>query len=184
MLNKPDINASWEAAVLGLVDKLPYLAITVMIDKHEHKDRYKVWRFNPYHYCMLALVERYVMWLNAKGLTGDVLAEARYKKVDMALKRSFQYFYLHGSDGVPKPIAQKCLTSREIKFAAKKANVAGLQLVELIAHASHHGTRCKHTKIELGNHFGKRIYELLEAKKYRRHPKTLKVEGWGQKWLP
>jgi len=177
-------NAEWEAAVLGLIDKLPYLAITVLIDKHEHKERYKVWRFNPYHYCMTALVERYVSWLRSHNLTGDVVVEARYKKVDMALKRAFQYFYLNGTDGVPKAVVQRFLTSRELKLAPKSANVAGLQLVELMAHASHHGTRCKYAGIEPINNFGRQIYKLLETKKYRRHPMTMKVDGWGQKWLP
>jgi hypothetical protein len=48
VLRDEAINAEWQKAVLELIDSLPYLATTVMIDKHEHKDRYNVWHFNPH----------------------------------------------------------------------------------------------------------------------------------------
>jgi hypothetical protein len=70
---------------------LPYIVNTVLIDKHEHAKRYGEWQYNPYHYCMLALVERYVLWLNRQRLTGDVLAESRGKSEDKALKAAFSY---------------------------------------------------------------------------------------------
>jgi len=170
--------------VLDLIEKLPYLAITVMIDKHEHRERYKVWRFNPYHYCMTALVERYVMWLKSKGLTGDVIAEPRYKRADKALKKAFQYIWNNGTDNMRVDEVQACLTSRELKFEPKQANNCALQLVELIAHASHHGTKARHTNEAIKAAFGARVYDLLEAKKFRRNPHTLKIDGWGRKWLP
>jgi len=186
-LNDPDVNADWEAAVLGLIEKLPYKAITVMIDKHEHKDKYKVWQFNPYHYCMTALVERYVLWLNRHHLTGDVIAETRFKRVDRALKESFQRFYHRGSDNIPPAVVQRCLTTRELKLEPKKSNVSGLQLVELLANPSHAGTKAKYTKQPSPLNFGSKIYAVLEAKTYCRNPKKLGIDGidgWGQKWLP
>jgi hypothetical protein len=71
-----------------------------------------------------------------------------------------------------------------LKFSTKKENVCGLQLVELIAHASHHGTKAQHTGIEAKASFGKKIYEVLKQTKYCRNPKTGVIVGWGQKWLP
>jgi hypothetical protein len=59
------LNSAWEASILKLIESLPYIAVTVMIDKLEHTQRYTVWHYNPYHYCMRALIERYVMWLNS-----------------------------------------------------------------------------------------------------------------------
>jgi hypothetical protein len=183
-LRDPVRNAEWEKRVLEIVDRLPYLAITVMIDKHEHKERYKTWLFNSYHYCLTALVERYVLWLQSKGHTGDVIAEPRYKRGDKALKRAFQYIWKNGSGNISGADIQKYLTSRELKFEPKTSNNSGLQLVELIAHASHHGTKAKFTNVEMQATFGAKVYAILEAKKYRRNPKTMKIEGWGQKWLP
>jgi hypothetical protein len=106
-------NQEWEKRVLELIDKLPYLAITVMIDKHEHKNQYKVWRFNPYHYCMTALIERYVMWLKRNQERGDVMVEARQKGADKRLKMAFQYIWNNGTGNVSAKEVQSCLTSKE-----------------------------------------------------------------------
>jgi hypothetical protein len=161
-------NAAWEQTVLQLVENLPYTAITVMIDKHEHKDRYKVWHHNPYHYCLTALIERYVMQLKQDKERGDVVAEPRFKRVDKALKKAFEYIWTNGTGNVSPQEVQAHLTSKELKFAAKTANACGLQLVELIAHASHHGTRAEYTGVPMKANFGKQVYDLLVAAKLER----------------
>jgi hypothetical protein len=183
-LRSPELNDEWEAEILQMLSNLPYLVITVMIDKHEHKERYKVWRFNPYHYCMTAIVERYVTWLKRNGESGDVVVEARHKKVDKALKKAFAHIWENGTANVSANDVQTRLTSKALKFATKKENVAGLQLVELLAHSSHHGTKAQYTGVEAKASFGKRIYEILLQSKYCRNPKNGRISGWGQKWLP
>jgi hypothetical protein len=183
-LKDEEKNAEWERRLLELIETLPYIAITVMIDKQEHADRYRVWQFNPYHYCMRALIERYVLELNSKGLTGDVVVEPRFKKQDKKLKRSFSHIYDHGTENIPASRVQKCLTSREIKFAMKGANVCGLQLVEMIAHPSHHSVRSDYTGEPMEARFGKQIADVLLKSRYRRHPTNRKIEGWGRKRLP
>ena len=175
--------AAWDACVLDLVGSLPYTAVTVMIDKHEHRDRYKVWIHNPYHYCLMALIERYVMNLKFVGEKGDVLVESRHKGVDKPLKKAFEYIWNHGTGNVSAAEVQAHLTSKELKFALKADNMCGLQLVELIAHASHHGTRAEYTGEPMKANFGGQIYALLVASRYRRSPKGA-IKGWGQKWLP
>src|SRR5579863_1760524 len=112
-LQKPAVNAEWERRILGLIKTLPYIAITVMIDKIEHLNKYQVWRFNPYHYCLTALLERYVLCLNSHNLTGDVVAEPRFPRVDKKLKAAFKHFYTNGTDNVLPPVIQKRLTSHD-----------------------------------------------------------------------
>jgi hypothetical protein len=155
-----------------------------MIDKFEHVNRYPVWQFNPYHYCMRALVERYVLWLNTHDLTGDVIVESRYKSQDKKLKASFAYIYDHGTENIPDYRVRKCLTSRELKLATKSANVAGLQLVEMIAHPSHQAMKAQYTNVAMTARFGRQVVEILERSRYRRHPKTGQIAGYGQKRLP
>ena len=46
-LRDKEINDDWETSILSLIERLPYIAITVMIDKHEHVQRYAVWRYDP-----------------------------------------------------------------------------------------------------------------------------------------
>jgi hypothetical protein len=79
-LQDAEVNAKWEARILELIESLPYIVNTVLIDKHEHTRRYGEWQYNPYHYCMLALVERYLLWLRRHHLTGDVLADPGAKE--------------------------------------------------------------------------------------------------------
>ena len=178
------INEIWERHILELIENLPYIANTVMIDKREHVQKYLVWQFNPYHYCMRALIERYVLWLNRNRLTGDVVAEPRFKKQDKKLKRSFTYIYDHGTEHIPAATVQRCLTSREIKFATKSENICGMQLVEIIANPSHQALRAKCTGEPMRARFGQKVVDILLRARYSRHPKTSVIEGWGQKRLP
>lgn len=129
VLHDASINAEWERRILGLISTLPYIAITVLIDKRAHVEKYAVWHFNPYHYCMRAIVERYVLWLRRHGLTGDVVVEPRYKQVDKKLKQSFAYIFDHGTEHIPAETTQSRLTSREIKFEPKNANVCALKVL-------------------------------------------------------
>lgn len=184
VLNDPKKNQEWENRILSLIERLPYIALTVMIDKHAHRKKYTVWLFNPYHYCLRTMVERYVLWLNRHKLTGDVVVEPRFKKVDKSLKDSFAYIYRHGTENIPPHVIQRCITTRELKFEPKSANVAGLQFVDLIAHPSHYGTRALYAGHGMKPSFGTRIYRILEDKRYERDPVTRRIQGWGQKWLP
>jgi hypothetical protein len=59
-LKDPDVRAAFDEDLLRLIGNLSYSVITVVMDKLEHLQRYQVWRFDPYHYCMTVIVERYV----------------------------------------------------------------------------------------------------------------------------
>jgi hypothetical protein len=183
-LQDAKINAEWETRILGLIESFPYIAHTVLIDKHEHAKRYGRWQFNPYHYCMLTLVERYVLWLNRHKLTGDVLAESRDKQQDKALKQAFGYIYEKGTDKIPPATVQRCLTSREIKLQPKEANICGLQLVDMLANPGHQLLKCRLRGEQMKGPFAIRVTDLLTKHRYARDPKTGKIEGWGTKTLP
>lgn len=183
-LRDPTINAEWERRILGLIGSLPYIANSVFIDKKEHSGRYSVWLFNPYHYCMTALLERYVRWLERHNLTGDVVAEARSKEPDRKLKAAFSYFYVNGTQYVPSQIVQKRLTSRELKLEPKSSDICGLQLVEMIAHPSHQAMKAVCLGEDMTARFGKIVVGILKQSRYARHPRNGIIRGWGQKWLP
>jgi hypothetical protein len=129
-------------------------------------------------------VERYVLWLRRHHKAGDVVAEPRYKKVDRKLKASFEYIYKHGTEHIPPEIIQRHLTSHEIKFEPKEANICGMQLVDLIANPSHQALKCKLLETKMEASFGSRVVEILERSRYARHPTTRVINGWGQKLLP
>lgn len=184
ILNDDGVRAVFDERLLTLMDQLPYLVTTVTIDKKEHQERYQVWQYDPYHYCMCCLVERYVLWLNRHGWTGDVVAESRFKKVDKKLKASFMRTWHEGTDNIGPEIVQKRLTSRDLKLFEKDENCAGLQLCDLLAHPSYRAMRRLRDKEPIPDDFGGKVHQILEGKKLSRHPKTKVIDGWGRKWLP
>lgn len=174
----------FSATILALLEHLPYLAITVTIDKRAHLDRYDQWHFDPYHYCVRCLVERYTMWLRRHSFVGDVAAEPRFPKVDKKLKASFTKTYLEGTEHLPARVVQAHLTSKEIKLFPKAANSAGLQIADLVAHPSFRSMKMTKEGVVPKDDFGAKIAEILVRKKYARDPKKGTIDGWGRKWLP
>jgi len=179
----PETETAFNEDLLDLLRSLSYSVITVVIDKLDHSERYTIWRFDPYHYCLTVLVECYVLWLQSHKAVGDVMAESRGGKEDRRLKDSFERAYLHGSDFLQPDAFARCLTSQQLKVKAKANNIAGLQLTDLIAYPSYRATLARHSQQALPANFGGRIAEILEASKYQRSPQG-KIDGWGRKWLP
>lgn len=182
-LRDPATRKRFDQDLLNLIRSLDYVVVTVVIDKLEHQQRYQVWRFDPYHYCLTILLERYVLWLQDRNAVGDVMAESRGGKEDRRLKASFERVYAGGSDFISPEVFAACLTSRQLKVKPKSSNIAGLQLADLIAHPSFRATQLRRGGQRLPENFGGKIAEILERSKYNRSPRG-RIEGWGRKWLP
>lgn len=178
------VRTNFDAAILNLIETSIYRVVTVIIDKKEHRTKYTVWQFQPYHYCMTALLERYIRWLQSAKDVGDVMAEARGKKEDKQLAKAYQFLYRYGTDNVPAALFQQWLSSKEIKFKRKADNVAGLQMADLLANPSCRELICNHSKAPMTAEFSRKVVEILYRKKYRRNPFDGTVQGWGTKWLP
>jgi len=184
VLRQEEKRNQFDSLILKLIEDSKYRVFTVVIDKREHKERYSVWQFQPYHYCMTVMLERYVRWLARLDAVGDVLAESRGKKENKQLAKAYRRIYERGSDHVPASLFQSRLSSVEIKLKPKIANIAGLQIADLIASPSCRELICLRTKETMAAEFGKRIVEILYKRKYFRSIYDGKVEGWGTKWLP
>lgn len=178
-----DTEKRFNRDILKMIRETEYEVLTVVIDKLRHKQRYTVWRYDPYHYCLAILLERYVLWLERKGQIGDVMAESRGGKEDRRLKNSFQKVYDAGTDYIFPDQIQSRLTSKQLKVKPKSINVAGLQLADLIAHPAFKAAQARRNKQKLPQTFGGKISEILEGTKYIRRPDG-NIEGWGRKWLP
>jgi hypothetical protein len=184
VLRDPEAREAFDSKILQLLTETTYRAFTVVIDKHEHLIRYTVWRFHPYHYCLTVLLERYVQLLARLKSTGDALIESRGKDENQKLERAYRHIYQNGTTFVAASVFQQRLTSREIKIKPKSANIAGLQLADLIASPSCRALICEKTGVRMSAQFGARIEEVLKAKKYLKNPADGKIPGWGSKWLP
>ncbi len=182
-LQDPATRARFGRELLELLDQLEYHVVTVVIDKLAHVEQYTVWRYDPYHYCMMVLLERFALWLERVGHQGDVMAESRGGKEDQRLKRSFEHLVETGSEHVSAERLATRLTSRQLKVKPKANNIAGLQLADLIAHPSFRAVLSRRRNEALPSNFGGRLGALLERRKYLRSPSG-RIEGWGRKWLP
>jgi hypothetical protein len=91
ILSNPDKEDAFNADLLTLLAWLRYTVITITIDKREHLERYSVWRIDPYHYCLEAMMERYCMHMNVRSVQGDVMIESRDKRQDKKLKKLFRF---------------------------------------------------------------------------------------------
>jgi hypothetical protein len=183
VLKDEEKSEAFNQDILTFLKKTHFHVITVMIDKHAHKEKYKVWRAHPYHYCMEVIIEKYAQWLVRNNGTGDVVAEARDRKSDKKLKKAFRYFYKNGTGYVKNTRMQSLLTSPELKLYPKTENIAALQIADLIAHPSAASIKAWANKEPAPVNFGGQISKILIDEKYDRSW-IGKINGYGRKWLP
>jgi hypothetical protein len=184
VLRDQDTKTAFDNGVMLLVKECPYLAITIAIDKRAHLDTYGVWHFDPYHYCLRCLIERYVLWLRRHGLTGDVAIEPRFPKADKKVKASFRLIYDRGTEHISPKVIQQHLISHDIQFVGKKLNCPAMQLCDLLAHPSYRSMKLERDGLAEPLDFGTAIVGILRDRRYSRHPKSGAIAGWGRKWLP
>lgn len=135
-LRDDHFRAQFDRELLELMASWEYTVITVCLDKKTHKETYTTWRYDPYHYCLAVLLERFVFFLERNGWQGDVMAESRGGKEDIRLKKSFANLWSRGTDYITPERFDERLTSRQLKVKLKANNIAGLQLADLLAHPS------------------------------------------------
>lgn len=164
-LRDPDIREMFDSKLLELLKKWEYRVITVCIDKKRHKETYTSWRYDPYHYCLALLIERYVLFLKRINWLGDLMAESRGGKEDRRLKDSFSRLYKYGTEYISPELLHERLTSRELKVKPKINNISGLQLADLIAHPSRNEILVENniTAVTI-QPFGKKIIGILQSK--------------------
>lgn len=169
----------FDAQLLELLARWEFTVISVCIDKRAHKERYTTWRYDPYHYCLEVLFERFVFFLNRRTAEGDVMAESRGGKEDTRLKASFARLWESGTHYVDKDQIQKAITSKQLKVKQKSNNVCGLQVADLIAHPSRNEILTEQGMLtgKLGP-FAEKVIQILQ-RKYDRSGKRV----FGKKFL-
>ena len=168
-LRDATIRQRFDAELLRHMSDWDYTVISVCLDKKRHKETYTAWRYDPYHYCMAVLLERYAFFLGNRNCQGDVMAESRGGKEDRRLKASFHTLWKRGTDYVDPKQFQNCLTSRQLKVKTKANNIAGLQLADLLAHPSRNEILDENQL--LGRPiapFAQKVIAILQSKYYQR----------------
>ncbi len=187
-LNDMLVREKFDAGMMALFEDADYTALTVQVDKQALISKYPIWRFPPYHYCLTCMVERYVMWLKEKSIPGriaqgDVMVEWRGVAPNMRLERSYTRLYRKGSDNVSAAEMRTYLSSAQIKIEKKEANIAGLQLADLLANPASRYMICRKTGERMTAPFSRAVMRILLSQKFRRGPKG-RIDGYGLKVLP
>ncbi len=155
----------FDCDLLRLMSSWEYTVISVCLDKKKHKETYTTWRYDPYHYCLAVLLERFVFFLNRTNSKGDAMAESRGGKEDRRLKDSFERLWQNGTDYLAPEEFRAALTSRQLKVKTKLNNIAGLQLADLIAHSSRNEILEEHDLLSWKiSPFGRKVINFLQVK--------------------
>lgn|SRR3989338_6076834 len=129
-----DIRKKFDQKLIEFLNRQKFIIINVVLDKKTHITRYK-YPINPYQYCLTAVLERYCGWLKMKGHVGDVMAESRGGTEDRQIKDVYKKIFGEGTNQRTDPkFFNSVLTSREIKIKPKLANIAGLQIADILAY--------------------------------------------------
>lgn len=135
VLKEPLIEKAFNTEFLSLIAKWDFKVLAVVLDKLEHNEKYgNSWKYDPYHYCQEILIDRYRLFLKTNSVRGDVMIESRSGKEDLRLKNSFRELTEKGTQYLKSEELMELLTSRDLKVRSKMANIAGLQLADLLAH--------------------------------------------------
>ena len=178
-LKNDEIRRAFDQELLGLLKSWEYRVISVSLDKKAHKEKYTIWQYDPYHYLLAVLLERFVFFLNHIGSVGDVMAESRGKP-DRRLKNSFSSLWEKGTDYVKPRDIQKVLTSKQLKVKLKANNISGLQLADLLAHPSRNEILKEQGFLMKLPPFAEKVVKILQNKYDR---KGCNIYGYGKKFI-
>jgi hypothetical protein len=134
LLRDQAVHAAWNSQLLELVAQAHFTVVAVVIDKQALRREYGEAAAHPYHLGLGFMLQRYAGFLNHSSRVGDVMAEARGGREDRLLKESYSHVYDRGAWMVAASAFQSAFTTRELKLRTKQANIAGLQLADILGH--------------------------------------------------
>jgi len=181
-LCQAEFRASFDAGIWQVMERAKFRVVGIVIDKKVHAEKYSS-PFHPYHYCLAVMLDRYSGWLTYRNAVGDVMAESRGKVADLQLGQAYLRVFESGTLLFGPAHHQRALTSKAIKFRSKQANIAGLQLADLLAYPIRQACLVERGRIpDPGDVYGKRILQAVETK-FNRHERTGQIQGYGKVWL-
>jgi len=172
--------AAFDDDLLSLIQTSSFSVVAVVVDKARLKEKFGESAGHPYHIGLGFLLQRYAGYLNHINRVGDVMGESRGGVEDRLLKDSYIRVYERGLWAVTSASSlQTALTSRELKLKPKTANIAGLQLADLVGHPTKTWV-LNQTGIVEGDAapFAQRLMEVISAK-FNRQLYTGEIAGYG-----
>lgn len=175
--------AAFDKALLELIAAADFRVIGVVIDKKRLRDDYPT-PAHPYHLAIGFMLQRYCGYLNHFNRRGDVMAESRGGREDRLLKDFYALVYQRGMWHRQGQFFQEALTTSELKLKPKTANIAGLQLADLLANPVRRSMLDENNL--LGGQVGSFAQQILKVidEKLNRHLYDDRVWGYGKVIFP
>lgn len=183
ILKDQNIRDRFNQELFEKISNWQFTIISVLIDKKEIVSTYGEWAQHPYHFCLEVLLEKYIIFLKDKHAIGDVLIESRDKEDDRKLSEVYRNLYSNGTRFVNGEELRRFLSSVEIKIKPKSANIAGLQIADLLVTNIRNRMLIKYKlkQNENPDSFGNQLVNLIIPKIYKH---GTKIWGYGLKKLP
>jgi len=173
----------FDRQLLALIKDTSFRLCAVVIDKKALAARYPT-PAHPYNLGMGFLLQRYCGLLNHINRRGDVMAESRGGREDRLLKDSYAIVYTRGAWMMRAESFQRALTSAELKVKPKSANIAGLQLADLLAYPLRQAILLEKGRIQGPlSPFAQQLAAVAEPK-LNRHLYKGEVWGYGKVLFP
>lgn len=174
---------TFDEALFQLIADTAFRIVAIVIDKKSLVERYPT-PAHPYHLALGFLMQRYCGLLNHINRCGDVMAESRGGREDRLLKDSYRRVYERGVWTTRADFFQEALTSSQLKVKPKSANIAGLQLADLLGHPVRQMILRENRHWDKApTPFAERLLEVIESK-FNRHLYQDRVEGYGKVFFP
>jgi len=165
--------------LLSIIAKSNFTVVAVVIDKESLKTAYGDASSHPYHLGLGFLLQRFAGYLNHINRVGDVMAESRGGVEDRMLSESYTRVYERGVWLTPCECFQGAFTSKQLKLKPKSANIAGLQLADLLGHPVKQWVLKNNNFLEEElSTFAQRIVDIVHSK-FNRHLYDGHIEGYG-----
>lgn len=173
-LRDPEKAREFDDDLIDLIAGAQFRLVAVVIDKKALREGYPT-PAHPYHLAIGFMLQRYCGYLNHINRHGDVMAESRGGRENRMLLDSYSRHYERGAWMTDASFFQQALTSRKLKIKQKSANIAGLQLADLLSNPIRKALLIEraHVEGELAP-FASRMVETVESK-FNRHLYTGKV---------
>lgn len=130
-LQDPVFRSRFYTALNALMRNLRYTVVACAIRKDNHLARYGVAALDPYLLSLDVLVERFCFDVGRVSGGGVVVAEKRGHPLDRQLELAWLNLKIQGTRYVPAADVDDRITGLTLR--PKSANVAGLQLADLVA---------------------------------------------------
>jgi hypothetical protein len=184
VLREPNRQEAFDDALVSLVAEAQFKMVAIVIDKKGVIESYGPTAAHPYHLAMGFMLQRYCGFLNHISRCGDVMAESRGGREDRLLRDSYERTYERGAWQRPAAFFQKALTTRQLKLKGKRANIAGLQLADILGHPVKQEVLRRYDYLhDPSRPFARRLIEVIEGK-FNKHLYDGRVEGYGYVLYP